>query len=204
MTAADSLPPEPTPPSVLDLLLARFADAANTLSFDELMILDDAVDAAEVAFTADERRRLDELLATKIDGWAAYLSAERAVANFHDDVVRRHTARKRARLDRIEKKRQRLAEIMRQRGRDKAYGHDFYVWLKRDESCETLRAPTEADALAYPQFVSAKLELSWKKNEIKAAIRAALAAGKAAPVDFATIRESYSPQIEDNVKGLKS
>lgn len=157
----------------------------------DLVTILTAVDEGTYSLTPEQHVMLGQVLRSKVDNCSHFVDEIEDRVKRHREYAKQHAEAARTLERQLARFLEYIAFTMRSGGFEKLPGTEFQITLRKSEETNITREPTAEDFEFAPDFVTEKRSYSWKKTEIKAALKA-----DNFPLTCASIKENYNPQFK--------
>jgi len=157
----------------------------------DLVTILTAVDEGTYSLTPEQHALLGQVLRSKVDNCSHFVDEIEDRVKRHREYAKQHAEAARTLERQLAGFLEYISFTMRSGGFEKLPGTEFQISLRKSEETNITREPTAEDFEQAPEYVTEKRSYSWKKTEIKAALKA-----NSFPLTCASLKENYNPQFK--------
>lgn len=157
----------------------------------DLVTILSAVDEGNYSLTPEQHVQLGVVLRSKVDNCSHFVDEIEDRVKRHREYAKQHAEAARTLERQLSSFLEYIAFTMKAGGFEKLPGTEFVIALRKSEETNINREPTPEDFEQAPEYVTEKRSYSWKKTEIKAALKA-----NNFPLTCASLKENFNPQFK--------
>jgi hypothetical protein len=157
----------------------------------DLVTILTAVDEGNYSLTPEQHSQLGVVLRNKVDNCSHFVDEIEDRVKRHREYAKQHAEAARTLERQLAGFLDYISFTMRSGGFEKLPGTEFQISLRRSEETVLKREPSPEDFEQAPEYVTEKRSYSWKKTEIKAALKTGTF-----PLSCASLKENFNPQFK--------